>query len=189
MLLARRKHQAELSKYQQISTRVHVVTSQKKLFFMNKYICMNQPNNLLLSCFVWLPFRTFYPFSFFLAQILYSLLSSRRHLLILSLFSYLYLSSQSSPISIPPHPPNHPFQPLFSKERCWGNRLGKCCAVNSQVASPFKFYYLTFQLVLLSLFSFSHTYMGPHTVTSSLACSSAPRALANTYKQGLGGGR
>lgn len=60
--------------------------------------------------------------------------------------------------------------------------------MNSQVAFPFKFYYLTLQLVLLSLFSFFHTYMEAprNDIFSNLSlCPSCFRE--HIHKQGMGG--
>jgi hypothetical protein len=73
---------------------------------------------------------------------------------------------------------DYSFRPA-AERRGRKNRLAKCCAVNFQAAFPFKFYYLTLQLVSLFLFPFFFTsvYTTKYSLTHSTVC----RAFENTY--------
>ena len=56
------------------------------------------------------------------------------------------------------------------KRRQKENRLAKCCAVNSKIALPFKFYYLTLQLVFFYFSFFLHTYIQREIFSNPFHC-------------------
>jgi hypothetical protein len=147
------------------------------LFFMSKYTRMIQWNDFPFGatsiCLSFVPLHVFSPF---LAQIL--LLFFKTYY---SLFCFLTFTFRHSPSFTSEVPP---LQPLFSKERRKGNRLGKCCAVNFQAAFPPSNFIIQLSRWFFRpccLFFFPHTYVeAPHNDFFSNP-SPTPLALANTY--------